>query len=172
MQLLIATLRPLLRAGIEENLHLGLGENHCAHVTAIGNEARQLTEGSLAAQQRFAHAGEDGDLAGGIAHFLGADGTGDILPFQHHLDLSAVDLELHVQIGGQGNQCGFGVELHIVVQGCQRQYPVDGTGVEQVPTQFLCQQLAQGAFTGSTRAINCHHGGHLRHNFSPAHSAC
>ncbi|MNF61008.1 hypothetical protein D3C84_426370 [compost metagenome] len=172
MQLLITALGALFRASVEENLHLGIRENHGAHVTAIGNETRGLAEGTLTAQQRFADAWEGGDLAGGVTRLFGTDGARDVFSFQHHLDLFAVDLELHIQIGGQGHQRRFGIEFHIVMQGGQSQHPVDGAGIEQVPTQLLGQQLTQGAFTRTTRAIDCHHGGHMRHTSSPAHSAC
>ncbi len=95
-----------------------------------------MAECPLTTQQSFAHPWERGNLARGIAHFLGTDGAGDILPFQHDLHLLGIDLELHVQIGSQGNQRSFGIELYIVMQGGQGQHPIDGAGIEQVPTQF------------------------------------
>ena len=56
-QLLMAPQRPLFGAGGQEDLEVGAGKYHGAHVPPVGDQARRPGEGVLAGQQRRAHLG-------------------------------------------------------------------------------------------------------------------
>src|ERR1700744_3612441 len=70
---------PFLKARGEKNLELGSGEDHRAHIAAVGNQPRGDGERPLALQKGRPYRRKRGHLRGIVAGPLGTDVTGDLL---------------------------------------------------------------------------------------------
>lgn len=92
-QLLIPTFGPDLRARCQEHLERGIREDDRAHVPAVGDQSRGLTEGPLAREERRSDCGKLRDLRGSLAALLGAYLVINVLFFKK--DFITVEGNLH-----------------------------------------------------------------------------
>ena len=89
-QLFITTLGALFSVRRQENLERRIGENHRAHVAAVGHQARRPAKSALAGEQGSPNPRKSGDSRSSRAYGLGPQEIGDITASQ--LDRFSLEL--------------------------------------------------------------------------------
>jgi hypothetical protein len=125
------------------------------HVTTIGNQARCLPETQLNALQGFTHGGQNRDRRCQAAAFFSPDCPGNIVSVQEDGFLPVLSrLKSDVQPGrnfcyhvvrGTGPAALFSSEPH---------QPIQGTAIQQVPSQGFRNVPRNGSLAGATRSID------------------
>ena len=131
------------------------GENHGAHVAAVGNQPGRAGKSVLAVQQSGAnrrHGGHPGGLGPGR---FGADCARHVLPAQQDpLIARLVHCEFDVQPAGHLGVT-FGVVRADALPGPRQGYqPIQRPAVQQVQAQRGGDPAGDGAFAGAARAVD------------------
>ena len=129
-----------LGARRHEELHVGLRADHRADVAAVEHRAAGLRgEGALLVDQDLAHAREDGDLGGRLAHLM------------RRQRLAVEVLEIDLARGGLGRRDI--VERQAVDEQRMADGAVGQPGVEMRQVVIVGQPARQRAFAGGGGAV-------------------
>jgi hypothetical protein len=121
----------------------------------VGVAARSLGECLLAIGQGCPDRRPDGHAGGPCPGFLGADAAGDVLPVETDLLLPigrGPELDFHGPRHGHVILDIVGVD--VAQDAAQRDQPVQGAAVEQVPADARGDDAADGSFAGARGTVD------------------
>src|SRR5208283_1987136 len=146
---------PLMLVGIEEDLHLGFGENHGSYIAALHHDAGAAGDLALGGDEGSPHGRHGGYARSGERYFLRSYGGADI--FAIEIDSATFETELDVGFLGELFQTMHVSQVSLALQGPEGNRAVHGAGVDVDEAEAVGNTACEGTLPGPGRAVNGNH---------------
>lgn len=159
LQLLMAPFCPLPGGRGKEYLEVRIRKDMGPHIAAVCDETRWLPKALLQLQKSIPYRLQHGHGRRPGTALFSANCAGHVLPVQADLLLAAfVAAEPHVQPPRKFDQALDIAERYALAVGCQRDKPVQGAAIEQMPAQSVRHAAGDRTFSRADRPIDRHYG--------------